>query len=69
LQQFRCETLLIFHNPVTKRARHAAKRHNPGEAGATQAKLARRARSVRIFHRLISQGIVKNLELHFFHAL
>jgi hypothetical protein len=23
-QQFRCRTLLIFHNPVAERARHAA---------------------------------------------
>jgi hypothetical protein len=26
-------TLLIFHNPVSTRARHAASRHHPGEAG------------------------------------
>jgi hypothetical protein len=33
VQRFRCQTLLIFHNPAAKRARHAAKRHHPGEAG------------------------------------
>jgi hypothetical protein len=33
-------TLPIFHNPVAKRARHAAKRHSPGEAGVGRAKLA-----------------------------
>jgi hypothetical protein len=33
LPQFRIETLLIFHNPGANRARHAAKRHHPGEAG------------------------------------
>jgi hypothetical protein len=34
------EPRLIFHNPVPKRARHAAKRHSPGEAGVGRAKLA-----------------------------
>jgi hypothetical protein len=33
-------TQLIFHDTAAKRARHAAKRHNPGEAGVWRAKLA-----------------------------
>jgi hypothetical protein len=40
LQRFRILTLLIFHNPVSTRARHAATRHHPGEAGVWRAKLA-----------------------------
>jgi hypothetical protein len=44
LQQFRIQTLLIFHHPVTKRARHAAKRHHPGEAGVGERSRGRRAK-------------------------
>jgi hypothetical protein len=56
-------TLLIFHNPVSTRARHAAKRHHPGEAGVAPPLAARRARNVENPHRLISHNIVKNPEV------
>jgi hypothetical protein len=58
-------TLLIFHNPVAKRARHAAKRHNPGEAGVWRLR-RRRARECEKFSLLNSSQTLKNSAFHFF---
>jgi hypothetical protein len=53
--------LLIFHNPVAKRARHAAFGGiTPAKPGSAQAKLARQAQNVKVFHILIFYGFVGN---------
>jgi hypothetical protein len=61
MQHFRIRTLLIFYNPVSKRARHAAKGGiTPAKPGSAQASLARRARNVKFLHCLIYHGIMQN---------
>jgi hypothetical protein len=60
LQHFRIRTLLIFHNPVTERARHAAESGiTPAKPGSAQAPLASRARHVKNFHCSFHHGIAK----------
>jgi hypothetical protein len=56
-------TPLICHGTAVKRARHAAKRHNPGEAGVGASEACRRARNVRVFQFLVYHGSVRNSEV------
>jgi hypothetical protein len=61
-------TLLIFHNPVSTRARHAACGGiTPAKPGSAQASLARRARNLRNFHFLIYHGICCKSSVPFLH--
>jgi hypothetical protein len=61
-------TRLIFHNTVTERARRtAAGGARPANGAVAQAKLASRARNVKVFHGLIYHGIVRNSKVEIFH--
>jgi hypothetical protein len=54
---------------VAKRARHAAKRHHPGEAGVGASEACAPGAERKKFSPLIFYGIIQNSEVKIFHLL
>jgi hypothetical protein len=70
LPHFRCQTLLIFHDPVAERAFGGALRAPSAACGGcsqTAAQFAPNARNVKNHHFTVYHGIFKNSEVEIFH--